>query len=79
MSFDDAKSHQGFIRDQQLPFALVVDDGKLADAFDVPHVAGFTKRQSVLVGTDGRIKRIWRKVDPETHAAEVLAAATATP
>ncbi len=75
VSFDDAKSHQDFIADNKLPFALVVDDGTLADAFGVPHFAGFAKRQSVLIGADGRVKEIWRDVSPETHAAEVLKAA----
>ena len=75
MSFDDAASHQSFIADNKLPFALVVDDGALADAFEVPHLAGFAKRQSVLIGADGRVKRIWRDVSPETHAAKVLEAA----
>ncbi len=35
------------------------------------------ERSSFLVGADGRIKAIWRKVKPEAHAAEVQAAAAA--
>jgi thioredoxin-dependent peroxiredoxin len=31
-------------------------------------------RVTFLIGTDGRIKKIWPKVKPEEHAAEVLAA-----
>jgi peroxiredoxin Q/BCP len=31
-------------------------------------------RTSFLVGPDGRIARVWHKVKPEGHAAEVLAA-----
>ena len=33
------------------------------------------ERSSFLVGADGKIVKIWRKVKPEAHAAEVLAAA----
>lgn len=33
-------------------------------------------RTTVLIGGDGRIARIWRKVKVEGHAEEVLAAAT---
>jgi peroxiredoxin Q/BCP len=33
------------------------------------------ERSSFLVGADGRIVRIWRKVKPEAHAAQVLEAA----
>jgi len=35
------------------------------------------ERSSFLVGADGRIKAIWRKVKPEAHAAQVQAAAAA--
>ncbi len=31
-----------------------------------------THRVSFLIGPDGRIKHIWPKVTPATHAAEVL-------
>jgi len=34
-------------------------------------------RTTVLVGTDGKVARIWRKVRVDGHADEVLAAATA--
>lgn len=33
------------------------------------------ERSSFLVDADGRIARVWRKVKPEAHAAEVLQAA----
>ena len=35
------------------------------------------ERSSFLVAADGKIVKIWRKVKPEAHAAEVLAAAKA--
>jgi len=35
------------------------------------------ERSSFLVGADGTIKAIWRKVKPETHAAQVMEAAKA--
>jgi peroxiredoxin Q/BCP len=35
------------------------------------------ERSSFLVGADGRIVKVWRKVKPEAHAAEVLKAAAA--
>jgi peroxiredoxin Q/BCP len=34
-------------------------------------------RTTVLIGTDGRVVRIWPKVKIEGHAAEVREAATA--
>lgn len=74
VSTQDADSHQGFIDKYDLPFALVVDDGKVAEAFGVPVRLGFAARQSFLIGTDGNMVAIWRDVDPAGHAAEVLAA-----
>jgi thioredoxin-dependent peroxiredoxin len=35
------------------------------------------ERSSFLVGADGTIKAIWRKVKPEAHAAQVIEAAKA--
>lgn len=35
------------------------------------------ERSSFLVGADGKVARVWRKVKPEAHAAEVLKAAAA--
>ena len=33
------------------------------------------ERSSFLVDADGKIAKIWRKVKPDAHAADVLAAA----
>jgi peroxiredoxin Q/BCP len=35
------------------------------------------ERSSFLIGADGKVAKVWRKVKPEAHAAEVLAAAKA--
>ena len=55
----------------------VVDvDHHIADAFHVPLLKdAFASRQSFLIGEDGRIQKIWLDVDPQAHAAEVIAAA----
>ena len=34
-------------------------------------------RQTFLIGTDGKIKHIWRRVKTATHAEEVLSAVEA--
>jgi peroxiredoxin Q/BCP len=33
------------------------------------------ERSSFLIGADGVVKKVWRKVKPEAHAADVIAAA----
>jgi peroxiredoxin len=35
-------------------------------------VIGFHKRQSILVGPDGKVVRFYESVTPEKHVAEVL-------
>lgn len=79
VSTQDAASHQAFIEKEQLPFSLAVDqDHSIAKAFGVPVSAGGNAaRQTVLIGKDGKVKKIWRDVTPKDHAAAVLAAAGA--
>ncbi len=68
-----------------LEFPLASDeDHKVAEAYGVwveKSMYGKTymgmERSSFLVGADGKIVKIWRKVKPEAHAAQVLEAAAA--
>ena len=68
-----------------LAFPLASDaDHKVAEAYGVwveKSMYGKTymgmERSSFLVGADGKIARIWRKVKPDAHAAQVLEAAAA--
>ena len=78
VSTQDASSHQAFIDKHDLPFPLVVDDGTVAKAFEVPLHGGMAARQSFLIGKDGKLLSVWRQVDPHTHAGEVLKAAGAS-
>ena len=80
VSMQDAASHTAFIEKHKLPFPLVVDaDRKVTASFGVPVRGGeFAARQTFLVGTDGKIKQIWREVTPAEHAKQVLDAAGAS-
>ncbi len=74
-----------FAKKYNLAFPLASDeDHTVAEAYGVwvqKSMYGRTymgmERTSFLVGADGRIARIWRKVKPEAHAAQVLEAAAA--
>lgn len=74
-----------FAKKFNLTFPLASDeDHKVAEAYGTwvqKSMYGKTymgmERSSFLVGADGRVKQVWRKVKPEAHAAEVLAAAKA--
>jgi len=75
ISRQDEKSHQAFKSKHRLPFDLLVDEnGSIAKAFDVGTmlVIGLHKRQSVLIGPDGKIVKFYRDVDPSTHVEQVL-------
>ena len=50
-------------------------DESVAKAFGVPVRMGYAARHTFLVGKDGKLKKVWREVNPEGHAGEILAAA----
>lgn len=73
VSADSLDSHRAFAAHYKLPFLLVSDgDGALAKKYGVPF-EGAHKRQTIVVGADGRVKNVYRKVDVKVHAQEILA------
>ena len=82
VSPDDAASHKKFKAKFGLPFPLLADvDKKLCRAYGVwkqKSLYGRTymgvERTTFVIGPDGRLKAVWRKVKPAGHAAEVLQA-----
>ena len=82
ISPDPVKSHDKFVQKFKLPFTLVADPEKrIVEDYGVWGEKVFmgrkymgTHRVTFLIGADRRIKKIWPKVKPEEHAAEVLEA-----
>lgn len=76
VSTDDATSHARFARQEGLRFSLATDpDGVVADAFGAANrlVQGIiAKRVTFLIEQDGRIARVWDRVNPLTHPQDVL-------
>jgi len=76
ISMDDTKSHAKFAEKFGLPFPLLSDpDGSVAEIYGSLWSLGpikFTKRNSFIIDTDGKLARIYRKVKPETHSEEVI-------
>jgi peroxiredoxin Q/BCP len=81
VSPDNAKSHVKFIEKFTLPFPLLSDpDHTIAEAYNVwveksmygKKYMGM-ERSTFVIGPDGRLKAIYRKVKPEIHIADVLA------
>ena len=74
ISADSDDSHKAFAAHHKLPFLLVSDaSGSIAASFGVPVHDGFTSRQSFVIGADGNVKKIYRKVDVKVHADEIAA------
>jgi peroxiredoxin Q/BCP len=83
VSPDSVASHEKFITKYDLNFPLVSDeDHAICEAFDTWKEKSMygrkymgIERSTFLIGADGGIRRIWRKVKVPGHAAEVLKAA----
>jgi thioredoxin-dependent peroxiredoxin len=84
ISTDDAKAHTKFATKFNLPFPLLTDaDGKVSRAYESYGLKKFMgkeymgiSRNTFLISPNGTIERIYFKVKPESHAAEVLADVT---
>lgn len=80
VSVDGQKAHRKFADKHELPFTLVVDeDKKIVEAYGVWGLKKFmgkeymgTNRVTYLIDEQGVIEKVWPKVKPEQHAAEVF-------
>jgi thioredoxin-dependent peroxiredoxin len=81
VSTDNLKSHQKFAHKYDLTFPLLSDpDHAVAEAYDSWGLKKFmgreyegVKRNTFLIGPDGKIAHVWEKVKPAGHPEEVLA------
>lgn len=82
VSTDSEKSHQKFISKYQLPFDLLADtDKSIVEAYGVWGEKSMygkkymgTNRKTFLINEQGKIVKIFDKVDVAAHADEVLEA-----
>ena len=82
VSLDDEASHQAFISKFNLPFTLLSDtDHSVSDAYGVygEQTWGDKKymgvaRKTFLIDEEGKIKKVFDKVNVEAHADEVMEA-----
>lgn len=80
VSGDSAASHQKFAEKFELPFTLLVDDGnemaRAYGAWGTKHNYGKTYegiiRSTVVVDPEGKVAKVWKRVTPDAHGAEVL-------
>jgi len=82
VSPDSSKSHTKFIEKFSLPFPLLADEDKtIANDYGVWVEKSMygkkymgVERSTFVIGADGKLLAIYRKVKPAEHTAEVLAA-----
>ena len=82
VSLDDEASHQAFASKYSLPFTLLADtDHAVADAYGVygektrgERTYMGVDRKTFLIDEQGKIKKVFDKVNVEEHADEVLQA-----
>ena len=82
VSPDSPRSHQKFRTKYDLPFPLLADEGhEIAEAYGAWGDKSMYGRKyrgilrtTFLIGKNGKITRVFAKVKPNGHAAEVLAA-----
>jgi len=76
-SIDSAKANHNWAEKYGLKMPLIGDVGEheVANAFGVSRpMVGVAKRTTWLIDPDGTLRKIYPKVTPKGHAAEVLAA-----
>jgi thioredoxin-dependent peroxiredoxin len=82
VSLDDEQSHRAFAEKYSLPFTLLADtDRSVSEAYGVYGEKEFAgrkymgvSRKTFLIDREGRIKKVFDKVNVEQHADEVLEA-----
>jgi peroxiredoxin Q/BCP len=80
VSLDSEKSHQKFAQKFDLPFRLLADTNReISESYGTYGEKKFmgrtymgNNRMTFLIDEKGKIKKIFSKVKPEDHAAEVL-------
>ena len=82
ISPDDERSHAKFKEKYGLQFPLLADtDHAIAEAYDVWKEKSFAgkrymgvERSTFVIDPEGKVAKVMRKVKPDTHADDVLAA-----
>ncbi|MDT8388483.1 MAG: peroxiredoxin [Thiogranum sp.] len=78
VSTDAVSSHREFADRYHLSFPLLSDStGEVAGRYGALRNLGlfkFAKRQTFIIDPDGKVARIYRKVNPAGHSDEVIAA-----
>ena len=78
VSLDTVASHKEWCAKDTFNFKMLADpDHKVVDLYGVPLMTHgdmkYAARDTFLISPDGKIVKVWEKVDPSVHSADVLA------
>src|SRR5580698_4557000 len=78
VSLDTVEGHKAWCAKDTFSFKLLADpDHKVVDAYGVPVMTHgdmkFASRQTFLISPEGKVVKVWPKVDVQTHSTDVLA------
>jgi peroxiredoxin Q/BCP len=75
-SIDAESTHRAFAKKYRLPFPLLLDPGnKIAKAYRADNgipILGLDRRVTYVIDEEGRILRVYPRVDPAAHASEII-------
>lgn len=82
ISMDNSKSHTGFIEKLKLPFTLLSDsNGEVSKSYEVYKQKNLygkkswgIERSSFIIDEDGKIQKVFRKVQVNGHVEQILQA-----
>ncbi len=77
VSLDTVEGHKTWCSKDTFSFKLLADpDHKVVDAYGVPlmnfGVVKFAQRDTFLISPEGKVVKVWQKVDPNVASSEVL-------
>jgi thioredoxin-dependent peroxiredoxin len=74
VSVDDRESHEKFARKFKLSFPLLADPTKkVTKAYGALAFYRLARRMTFIIDSDGKIRKIFEKVNPNTHVEEIIA------
>jgi peroxiredoxin Q/BCP len=78
VSLDTVEGHKAWCAKDTFSFKLLADpDHKVVDLYGVPVKSmgpiKYAARDTFLISPDGKVVKVWEKVDPSVHSDEVLA------
>jgi peroxiredoxin Q/BCP len=73
ISTDKLTDCEKFMKKEKLNFALFADtDKKISKAYGVLGDKGYARRTTFVIDKKGVLRKVYTKVDPDKHPAEVL-------